>query len=97
MILDVIAWSCLATGLVGQLFRLPAYKAAGIQSVASAFWGAEAIWSGHTWNASVYAALFSWLVWTWWMGGGGDDTKRRLRQWGRAFKGVRRTAPAGAA
>ncbi|MEU3683730.1 hypothetical protein AB0E99_22720 [Streptomyces sp. NPDC030592] len=34
-------------------------------------------------------------VWMWWISGGGDGTRRRLRDLARRFQGVRRTAPAG--
>lgn len=39
---------------------------------------------------SVSAAL---LAWSWWNSGGGDDTRRRLREAARPFKAVRRTTP----
>jgi len=42
------------------------------------------------------AASTALSLWMWWKGGGGDDTKWRLRKLGRAFTGTRRTAPAGA-
>lgn len=47
------------------------------------------------WTAWV-AGIFAWNLYVWWTGGGDDDTKRRLRKLGRAFTGIRRTAPAGA-
>lgn len=40
------------------------------------------------------AAVFAYNLHAWWKGGGGDDTKRRLRKLGRSFTGTRRTAPA---
>lgn len=51
------------------------------------------------WTFMVYlnAGVAAWCAWDWWKGGGGDDTKRRLKRWASRFQGVRRTAPAGAA
>lgn len=43
--------------------------------------------------AYLWATLAACSAWLWWKGGGDDDTKRRLRAGGRAFRGVRRTAP----
>ncbi|WP_329474176.1 hypothetical protein OIE75_41040 (plasmid) [Streptomyces sp. NBC_01723] len=37
-----------------------------------------------------FTTVFGWL---WWKGGGGDNTKRRLKSWASRFQGVRRTAP----
>lgn len=42
------------------------------------------------------AAACAFHLWMWWKSGGDDDTKRRLRKLGRAFAGVRRTAPVAA-
>lgn len=52
---------------------------------------------GQTVIASFTAGGLGLSLWLWWNGGGGDGTKRRLRSWRRAFRGVRRTAPAGSA
>ena len=57
------------------------------------FWISNMIEHNHLW-AVLDAAFFAWFAWSWWNGGGGDDTKRRLRKWARKFQGVRRTAPA---
>lgn len=46
--------------------------------------------------ALIDAAGSAYFAWHWWNGGGGNDTKRRLREWGRKFQGVRRTAPSAA-
>jgi hypothetical protein len=45
---------------------------------------------GQWWNAA-YSGFWAWL---WWRGGGGDNTKRRLRRLRKKFTPVRRTAPA---
>jgi hypothetical protein len=45
---------------------------------------------------SISAAASALSAWMWWHSGGGDGTKRRMRQWAAKFQGVRRTAPAAA-
>lgn len=52
--------------------------------------------TGNTMAASISGAAAGYLAWQWWNRGGDDKTKRRLRKWARRFRGVRRTAPAGA-
>lgn len=47
--------------------------------------------------AAVDAGLAAGCAWAWWKHGGGDGTRRRLRRAARAFRGVRRTAPAAGA
>jgi hypothetical protein len=47
-------------------------------------------------TAYIPAAFTAYFAWRWWTGGGGDDTKRRLKRWASRFQGVRRTAPQGA-
>lgn len=46
----------------------------------------------HFWTG-VSAATTAAYAWLWWNGGGGDNTKRRFREFKRKFSGVRRTAP----
>lgn len=46
--------------------------------------------------SSIGAASTALSAWSWWHGGGGDGTRRRLKSWARRFQGVRRTAPQGA-
>lgn len=48
-------------------------------------------------TAVVDAGLAAGCAWAWWKHGGGDGTRRRLRRAARAFRGVRRTAPAAGA
>lgn len=43
----------------------------------------------------INAAGCAGFAWGWWNGGGGDDTRKRLRRWARKFDPVRRTAPQG--
>jgi hypothetical protein len=49
----------------------------------------------HGWTLLMYAhaAVAVLHAWSWWNGGGGDGTRRRLKSWARRFHGVRRTAP----
>jgi hypothetical protein len=47
-------------------------------------------------NTGMSAMAIALGIWNWWNGGGGDDTKRKLRKFKNAFEGVRRTAPAAA-
>lgn len=43
---------------------------------------------------SVWNTLWgAYYLYTWWNGGGGDKTKKRLKKWARKFSPVRRTAP----
>lgn len=49
--------------------------------------------TGNTVAASISGAAAGYLAWRWWSGGGGDATKRHIRQWIERFRGVRRTAP----
>jgi hypothetical protein len=48
---------------------------------------------GNKISSAVTAATLALSLWHWWNSGGGDGTKRRLRDWKRRFEGVRRTAP----
>jgi Flp pilus assembly protein TadB len=56
-------------------------------------WGVRDVHGGQLGGAVVDAVFFTLYAWWWWKNGGGDDTKRRLREFGRAFSPVRRTAP----
>jgi hypothetical protein len=51
--------------------------------------------TGNTVAVSISGAAAGYLAWQWWNGGGGDKTKRRIRQFAGQFNGVRRTAPVG--
>ncbi|MDI9836230.1 hypothetical protein [Streptomyces sp. KAU_LT] len=55
-----------------------------------------AVAEGLRFLAAADAAVLALSLWSWWNNGGGDGTRRRLRQWARRFQGVRRTAPASA-
>ena len=49
--------------------------------------------AGNVVCAIIYGFDTAFYVWIWWRNGGGDDTKRRLRDVKKRFEGVRRTAP----
>ncbi|MEU1071869.1 MULTISPECIES: hypothetical protein [unclassified Streptomyces] len=57
-----------------------------------AYWIDSTLDGDQLW-AAVDATCVAWFGWRWWNGGGGDDTKRRFREWRRRFTAVRRTAP----
>lgn len=44
-------------------------------------------------GSAIDTAAVIWFGWLWWKSGGGDDTKKRLRELGKKFEGQRRTAP----
>lgn len=52
------------------------------------------IWARMPRLACVTAVWAAFFVFLWWINGGGDDTKRRLREFMKKFQAVRRTAPA---
>lgn len=76
--------------------RLPYYRASGLMAIALLLVGVGNALLGSTLGAAIAAAGAAWTAWRWWNGGGGDGTRRRLRSLMRWFRGVRRTAPAGA-
>lgn len=73
--------------------RLPLYQINGLMSLGNALSALSNILTADTTAASVSAGFAALSGWLWWKGGGGDDTKRRLKRWARRFQGVRRTAP----
>ncbi|MEV6165736.1 hypothetical protein AB0L71_28250 [Streptomyces sp. NPDC052052] len=87
----------IVAGLVAAAFnRLSDYQVYGLLAVSQVLVGASGFLTGNTVAASISAAAAGFFAWKWWNGGGGDGTRRRLRSWARRFRGVRRTAPAGA-
>jgi hypothetical protein len=76
--------------------RISHKTATGWMAVLATGAGIGSAIAGWTSNVYLHAVGAAWMAWLWWHGGGGDDTKRRLKSWGRRFEGVRRTAPAGA-
>lgn len=47
-------------------------------------------------RAGFHAGVTAIVLWLWWNSGGGDGTRRRLRQWADRFHATRRTAPTAA-
>lgn len=96
---NILLMSGLALIVVGlaaaALGWLPYYKAYGLMAVSQALIGSVNFLAGNTTAASISAAGAAYTAWSWWNGGGGDGTRRRLHRWARRFRGVRRTAPAG--
>lgn len=91
------AVALIAAGMVAlALGRIATHRAYGVMAVSQVLTCAAGFLQGYTTAASISAAAAGLLAWQWWNGGGGDDTKRRLGAWVRSFRGVRRTAPAGA-
>jgi hypothetical protein len=84
-------------GLAAMAVRLiPECWAWGIMSLSQITTGLGGFVTGNTVAACISAIAAAYTAWRWWNGGGGDGTRRRLRAWVRRFRGVRRTAPAGA-
>jgi uncharacterized membrane protein YccC len=52
---------------------------------------------GDPFDAALATALLVVFAWLWWRSGGGPRIRRRLHHWMKAFRGVRRTAPADSA
>jgi hypothetical protein len=90
--LAIMAGALLARAL-RRISETTTYGVMALSQVVSCLGGFVA---GNTVAASISGAGAGYLAWQWRNGGGGDGTRRRLRKWGRRFRGVRRTAPAGA-
>lgn len=90
----VAIWLCgFAAYVTG---RIKTYQLDGMLALGQAAVGIGSVYEGSWVGAIANSAVTAWSAYRWWNGGGGDDTKRRLRKLGRAFTGVRRTAPTGA-
>src|SRR3972149_9276515 len=68
-------------------------KTAGLGAVASGLMGIGCLIEGLNHLAVWNAAMCAWEIHTWWNGDGGSSFRKRLKKWGRSFKGTRRTAP----
>ncbi|MEV6791297.1 hypothetical protein AB0M87_04690 [Streptomyces sp. NPDC051320] len=80
----------LAGSLTGRLAR---HNVFGLDAIAWGLFGIQDAREGSWPWALVMAGGCAYLAWKWWTGGGGDGTKRRLRQLGKLFQPTRRTAP----
>lgn len=72
------------------------HTASGLHAIASASYMIGGVISHSPVMSCLWAAALAYFAHEWWTGGGGDGTKRRLRQAASRFTGVRRTAPQGA-
>lgn len=73
--------------------RISAWKGIGYMVPGFVFVLPRNLLMHNTLGVSIDVAFIIWGTWIWWNGGGGDDTKRRLRKLAEKFEGVRRTAP----
>jgi hypothetical protein len=96
LMLESAGWALLvcwiASSFVAPRQRRLSY---GLGAAANAAFALAEFLQPSAWGV-INAVACGFYLWLWWKSGGGDDTKRRLRKLGRAFAGVRRTAPAAA-
>lgn len=94
----------ISIALAGWGFLLPAFLGVscgrisktqfyGWACIANVFFTTGVALSGARFMAPFNVAVASWCAWVWWRDGGGDGTRRRLKEWASRFQGVRRTAP----
>lgn len=99
----MLIYLAIAANLVGCVNIALSVIAADRGMRATPYYGIAAL---STAAASVFMALADMRLWSyvaaataavnayqWWRSGGGDGTRRRLKQWAGRFHGVRRTAP----
>jgi hypothetical protein len=84
----------LAARLAGHLAHRPFMACCALTNALNLI---ACVIADQTGAAGFLAGALALSLWSWWNAGGGDGTKRRLRSWGRKFRGVRRTAPVGSA
>lgn len=93
-VLLALAAGLFVIALAAQLTRrLPAYRVHGLFAVAYFLSAAQDMQDGSTWMACCSASAGALFAWLWWHGGGGNDTKRKLRKARAKFVPTRRTAP----
>jgi hypothetical protein len=94
LVLVFTGWGFLIPAVAGfATGRLSRVHSTGLLVIANTLFGVGNAMSGESLWVCVNAAAAALSAWSWWNSGGGDGTKRRLKQWGRRFQGVRRTAP----
>jgi hypothetical protein len=81
-------------GLIGMLRGMwKPYQSDGLMALGNGLFVIANAMTGSSVMAAVNAAVCAYSAYRWWKGGGGDDTKRRLRSAWKPFEPVRRTAP----
>lgn len=73
--------------------RLKFHQFQGLCALANFAFAIDGVTTHFSVVASINAASGAVSAYLWWKGGGGDETKRRLRKLRRSFTGSRRTAP----
>ena len=97
-VLGMAAIALTAVGIAGLVTgRLATHHIDGILAVANGLFSIAAISRGSLGWAVFSGAACAVGAYRWWHGGGGDGTRRRLREAVRGFAAVRRTAPQTAA
>ncbi|WP_326804911.1 hypothetical protein OIE49_29440 [Streptomyces sp. NBC_01788] len=96
-LLIVIGGGLLACAVAGRLTgRIAPHTTAGLAGLANSLISIQSIREGLWLTGLFNGAVCAFCLYVWWHGGGGDGTRRRLRQLRRSFKAVRRTAPTSA-
>lgn len=96
VISSVLFWVgfCMNTkGLFVLLRERCRWRAFGWCGSANLVWLVMDVLDHARWIAAWTAMWAAYYLWVWWNGGGGDNTKKRLKKWARKFTPVRRTAP----
>lgn len=84
---NIVGFPCLVLRLV------PIWRTAGVFAVGNGAGAVDELLHGQHLMFAFNGSMCLGCAWTWWKGGGGDGTRRRLRSLARVFRGVRRTAP----
>lgn len=94
-VLDAIGLGVALFAVAGCLTgRVSSARIDFLFGVANGLYALQGVRGGHWLGAVISGAFSAYCFYAWWHGGGGDHTRRRLRQLRRRFEGVRRTAPA---
>lgn len=94
IVVDVLACTALFVLDLALFVLLPRRQADGWAAVVSGVFAVVYGLLGFGFLEFFCGGWCAWSAWSWWRHGGGGGTKRRLRALRRAFRGVRRTAPA---
>jgi len=74
--------------------RIKSHQCNGMLALSDFLFVLHDLADGRFGSAVVSGTIGAWFALSWWRGGGGDDTKRRLRKLREKFTPARRTAPA---